>query len=72
MEKEVFISSEKDQNSMRTMRTGWLIFALVMLFNPNIQLIDLLPDFIGFLYLQDFLKKHPMPRLILKRQEAHL
>ena len=46
-----------EQKSIRTIRTGWLIFALVMLFNPNVQLIDLLPDFIGFFLLAKFFDK---------------
>ncbi|MBQ9069884.1 MAG: hypothetical protein IJY23_00870 [Clostridia bacterium] len=45
------------KKSMRTIGYKWLIFALVMLFNPNIQLIDLLPDFIGFFILAKFLEK---------------
>ena len=45
------------KKSMRTLRYKWLAFAFVMLFNPNIQLIDLLPDFIGFFILAKFLEK---------------
>ena len=46
-----------NNKSMRTIRSGWLIFALVMIFNPNIQLIDLLPDFIGYFILAKFFEK---------------
>lgn len=50
-------SDSSAKRSMRTMRTGWLIFAAVMLFNPNVNLIDILPDFIGFFILAKFFEK---------------
>lgn len=36
---------------------GLIIFALVTLFNPNINVVDILPDFIGFLILAAFFDK---------------
>ena len=42
---------------MRTIKTGWLIFAVVMLFNPNVNLIDILPDFIGYFILAKFFER---------------
>ena len=47
----------KNSKSMKNVKYGWLIFAFVMLFNPNIQLIDVLPDFIGFFILAKFIEK---------------
>ena len=44
-------------SSMRTIKTGWLIFAVVMLFNPNVNLIDILPDFIGYFILAKFFER---------------
>ena len=49
--------NESRKASFRSVRTGWLIFAFVMLFNPNIQLIDILPDFIGYFILAKFFEK---------------
>ena len=43
--------------SMKNVKYGWLIFALIMLFNPNLQLIDILPDFIGFFILAKFIER---------------
>lgn len=40
-----------------TYSAGLLIFALVMLFNPNINLFDILPDFIGYFILARFFEK---------------
>lgn len=40
-----------------THSAGLLIFALVMLFNPNINLFDILPDFIGYFILARFFEK---------------
>lgn len=30
---------------------SWVVFALIFLFNPNLHLIDPLPDFIGYIFL---------------------
>ncbi len=38
----------KMQQKEKRLHTGLIIFALFMLFNPNINVIDLLPDFIGY------------------------
>ena len=43
--------------SMKNVKYGWLIFALIMLFNPNLHLIDILPDFIGFFILAKFIER---------------
>lgn len=45
-----FIGKEK-LSDIRSVRYGWIVFAFIMLFNPNIQLIDILPDFIGYFIL---------------------
>ena len=47
----------KKEKSMKSIKSGWLTLAFVMLFNPNIHLIDFLPDFIGFLILAKFIEK---------------
>ncbi len=39
-----------EQNKKRKTAT-WIIFALICLFNPNINLIDFIPDFIGYFIL---------------------
>lgn len=57
MQNNDIITSSDSRKSMRTVGTRWLIFALVLIFNPNIQLIDLLPDFIGFFILAKFFEK---------------
>ena len=49
--------SELRRSPIRTMKTGWLIFALVMIFNPNVNIIDFLPDFIGFFILAKFFER---------------
>lgn len=54
---DILSTNGESKKSMRTMRSGWLLFALVMLFNPNIQLIDFLPDFIGFFILAKYFEK---------------
>lgn len=56
-QKDIISDASKPKKSMRTIKTGWLVFALVMLFNPNIQLIDIFPDFIGFFILAKFFEK---------------
>lgn len=48
---------KNNEKSIKNVKYGWLIFALVMICNPNIQLIDLLPDFIGFFILAKFIAK---------------
>lgn len=55
-EKNISLGKEKSL-SMKSVRYGFLIFALVTLFNPNIHLIDVLPDFIGFFILAKFVEK---------------
>lgn len=50
-------SDSGNKNRTRSLKTGWLIFAIVMLFNPNVNLIDILPDFIGFFILAKFFDK---------------
>ena len=52
-----FASDTGNKKQLRTLKTGWLIFAVVMLFNPNVNLIDILPDFIGFFNLAKFFEK---------------
>ncbi len=49
--KDVQHHEEKRSAGMRAVRFGWIVFAFVMLFNPNIHLIDVLPDFIGYFIL---------------------
>ena len=44
------ISTARD-NADRPQRWGLVIFALVTLFLPNVNLIDILPDFIGYLII---------------------
>ncbi|MBQ9085816.1 MAG: hypothetical protein IJY47_01360 [Clostridia bacterium] len=39
------------KNKMNTLGLGWLSIAFVFFLNPNISVIDLLPDFIGYLIL---------------------
>ena len=46
-----------DGKGMKNVKYGWLIFAFVMIFNPNLHLIDVLPDFIGFFILAKFVEK---------------
>ena len=48
---------KKDIKLIKNVKFGWLIFAFVMIFNPNIQLIDFLPDFIGFFILARFFER---------------
>lgn len=52
-----FASDTGNKKQLRTVKTGWLFFAVVMLFNPNVNLIDILPDFIGFFILAKFFEK---------------
>lgn len=49
--------AKKRTDTMRCVRHGWIVFALVMLFNPNIQLIDIFPDFIGYFILSKAIQK---------------
>ena len=55
--KDILSENLKDKFEFRTIKTGWLIFAFVMLFNPNIQLIDILPDFLGYFILAKFFER---------------
>ncbi|MBE6536503.1 MAG: hypothetical protein E7673_00980 [Ruminococcaceae bacterium] len=54
---DVYYVSEENTKKMKNVKFGWLIFAFVMIFNPNIQLIDVLPDFIGFFILAKFISR---------------
>lgn len=41
----------------RTMGIGWLIAAVIFLFNPCVNIIDVLPDFFGVVFLINGLRK---------------
>lgn len=49
--------AKKHTDAMRCVRHGWIVFAFFMLFNPNIQLIDIFPDFIGYFILAKAIQK---------------
>ncbi len=51
-------------------RRGLIIFALIMLFNPNINIIDFLPDFIGFYILAKSLM--PLSNAVPYMEEARI
>ena len=53
--KNTFIG--KKNKGMKNVGYSWIIFAFIMIFNPNIQLIDILPDFIGFFILAKAIEK---------------
>ncbi len=57
MQNNDIITGAEPHKTMRTVKTCWLVFALVTIFNPNVQLIDFLPDFIGFFILAKFFDK---------------
>lgn len=50
------IGKNKD-GRIKNVGYGWLILAFVTICNPNIQLIDVLPDFIGFFILAKFIER---------------
>lgn len=47
----------KNESPAKKMGLGWLIAAAVFLFNPCINIIDLLPDFFGVVFLINGLRK---------------
>ncbi len=53
--KNAFIG--KKNKGMKNVGYGSIIFAFIMIFNPNIQLIDVFPDFIGFFILAKAIEK---------------
>lgn len=50
-------TNKNKKSKIQTLSFPWLTLSFVMLFNPNIQLIDLLPDFIGFFILAKFFER---------------
>ena len=54
-QKNAFIG--KKNKGMKNVGYGSIIFAFIMIFNPNIQLIDVFPDFIGFFILAKAIEK---------------
>lgn len=48
---------QKNETLGKKMGLGWLVAAVIFLFNPCINIIDILPDFFGVVFLINGLKK---------------